>query len=220
MNANRHLSRKSTVAVAAGLGLIALGATLAWLRVSRAQIVVHPQSTETSATPEVRGLIEDWTMHHLAYPEPTDVYGLGKLQQDPRYLMRHLARRAVLGNTFDNGGTALPSFELLSNPLNPLLGRWPSGPVNTPNGNGNGHGNSGCHGPNCPVVDWGLSLGTVAAAAMTADTYPAKFTFDVNATPDCDADYVTMPVNVAGVIGAAASQTGTFSASGFGTTGT
>ena len=43
--------------------------------------------------------------------------------------------------------------------------------------------------------DWSVSLGTAGTAA---NMYPAKFTFDVNATPSCPKDFVVFPVNAVG----------------------
>jgi hypothetical protein len=43
--------------------------------------------------------------------------------------------------------------------------------------------------------DWSVSLGPTAGVA--AGQSPAKFSFDVNATPSCSADYVVFPVNAA-----------------------
>lgn len=48
--------------------------------------------------------------------------------------------------------------------------------------------------PPNPQVDWSLSLGSVG---MAADMYPAKFSFDVNASPDCTNDYVVYTINSA-----------------------
>jgi len=44
-------------------------------------------------------------------------------------------------------------------------------------------------------VDWSVSLGAAGAAA---GMYPAKYSFDVNATPDCTNDYVVFPIDVNG----------------------
>jgi hypothetical protein len=52
------------------------------------------------------------------------------------------------------------------------------------------------HGANTAVhTDWSISLGggTVAPAM-----YPAKFTFDTGAAPNCATDFVVFPVNIAG----------------------
>lgn len=44
--------------------------------------------------------------------------------------------------------------------------------------------------------DWAMSLG--ANATVGAGQFPAKFTFDVNATPSCTADYVAFTTSLAG----------------------
>ena len=46
-----------------------------------------------------------------------------------------------------------------------------------------------------PQIDWSVSLGTAGAAAHM---YPAKYSFNVNATPNCSNDYVVFPINVNG----------------------
>jgi hypothetical protein len=43
-----------------------------------------------------------------------------------------------------------------------------------------------------PNRDWSISLGTAGTATAM---YPAKFTFDINATPSCANDFVVFPVN-------------------------
>ncbi len=43
--------------------------------------------------------------------------------------------------------------------------------------------------------DWSVSLGAAGAAA---DMYPAKYSFNVNATPSCANDFVVFPINVNG----------------------
>ena len=43
--------------------------------------------------------------------------------------------------------------------------------------------------------DWNISLG---GGTTAPSMYPAKFSFDVNATPDCTNDFIVYPVNVAG----------------------
>ena len=43
--------------------------------------------------------------------------------------------------------------------------------------------------------DWSISLG---AGGTSAAMYPAKFSFDLNATPDCTTDFIVYPVNAVG----------------------
>jgi hypothetical protein len=57
--------------------------------------------------------------------------------------------------------------------------------------------------------DWGMSL--LGNATTGAEMFPAKFTFDVNAAPDCANDFTVFNTGVAGANGVDASQFGTFS---------
>lgn len=43
--------------------------------------------------------------------------------------------------------------------------------------------------------DWSISLG---GGSINATMYPAKYTFDPNATPNCSTDFIVYPVNIAG----------------------
>ena len=45
--------------------------------------------------------------------------------------------------------------------------------------------------------DWNMDLGAAPPASM----YPAKFTFDVNATPDCVNDFVVFPIGDFAAVG-------------------
>src|SRR5260221_9750952 len=56
---------------------------------------------------------------------------------------------------------------------------------------GHGHGRR-----NLERADWGMSL--LAGGGAGAGVYPAKFTFDINATPDCTNDYVAFTTSLAG----------------------
>jgi len=46
-----------------------------------------------------------------------------------------------------------------------------------------------------PHRDWSIALGTFTPSTRT---FPAKFTFDINAAPSCPFDYVVFPLNLAG----------------------
>src|SRR6266568_5089244 len=104
MKSNRLFSKVSLpklVLALGGLGLIAVA-----LLTGRSNYGQQNAAT-LQATPEVRSLIDDWTMRHLVFRESVDVTVLGKLQQDPRYWMQHLARLAAMGIAFNNEGTGL-----------------------------------------------------------------------------------------------------------------
>lgn len=51
-------------------------------------------------------------------------------------------------------------------------------------------------------VDWGMSL--LFGGALGAGQVPAKFSFDVNATPDCTNDFVVFNTTLVGVVGSSA----------------
>ncbi len=51
-------------------------------------------------------------------------------------------------------------------------------------------------------ADWGVSL--LAGGTVGTGQFPAKFSFDVNATPDCINDYVVFNTSLAGATGATA----------------
>lgn len=54
-------------------------------------------------------------------------------------------------------------------------------------------------------VDWAVSLG---AGNVPPNMSPAKYGFDANGTPDCNADYAVFGLNVAGVTGGQANMVG------------
>src|SRR6202012_1029829 len=70
------------------------------------------------------------------------------------------------------------------------------------------------HGPERAVSferDWGTSLGAGGSTGVPVNgttwfpVYPAKFSFDTTATPDCTKDFVVFPTNLAGASGGQAS---------------
>ena len=97
------------------------------------------------------------------------------------------------------------------------------GPVGKASG-GNGNGNSGNGGNGKPDPeeqstvhrDWSNLIGS---GSGTAANFAAKYSFDVNAAPDCVNDFIIVPMDAAGNPGAGtvASATGTVSAGGAGT---
>src|ERR1700722_1238419 len=52
-----------------------------------------------------------------------------------------------------------------------------------------------------PRVDWGMSL--LSGGAFAAGQYPAKFSFDITATPDCTNDFVVYNTGILGSSSAA-----------------
>ncbi len=112
----------------------------------RGHTVAHPN-----------GLVQDWSWHHLVFPQIGPQRSLLALQHDSRAIANWQAaiRRELV--------------------------RWHFGELSKAR--------------STEHRDWSISLGGgTTAPAM----YPAKFTFDINATPDCTTDFIVFPVNVAG----------------------
>lgn len=71
----------------------------------------------------------------------------------------------------------------------------------------------GLRGPRQPIpprapglkIDWSIPLG---AGIVAPNMFPAKFNFDINATPNCANDYVVYGLNVAGATGGQANLIG------------
>jgi hypothetical protein len=54
-------------------------------------------------------------------------------------------------------------------------------------------------------IDWSIPLGT---GVVAPNMFPAKYGFDVNATPNCANDFVVFALNVAGTTGGQANLVG------------
>ncbi|AEU35824.1 hypothetical protein [Granulicella mallensis] len=130
-------------------------------------------------------LVDDWTHHHVIFSDPgteQDAIKKGRhaewlrIVNDPRYRMQQIRRAAEARQASHFG----------SDPWNDR----------EHDRRRDGHPPAGSEDESIQR-DWAVTVG--AAGASTAiDTYPAKFTFDVNAVPSCSQDYVIYPVNVAG----------------------
>src|ERR1700676_1618387 len=131
------------------------------------------------------GIVQDWSRRHVVYPRFGPIQSLISLQSDPRAILSwqeaeredwHRAKDRDRDRNGDRDGDG---------------GR---------DGDRDYRHSHGTHGD--LHRDWSISLGTgTTAPAM----YPAKFTFDINATPTCIIgagtpipDFVVFPVNVPG----------------------
>jgi hypothetical protein len=117
----------------------------------------------------------DWTTRHAIYPQFGTSRTLEAARNDPRALFRW---REV-----DQRQQA-PRFIPPSQMREHLWFRFRRGPFPFPV-----RGSAGIH------ADWSISLGVGATAPAQ---FPAKFSFDTTAAPDCINDFVVFPVNVAG----------------------
>jgi hypothetical protein len=124
------------------------------------------------------GRVTDWSSHHLVVSGGPSTANLKAARTEPRILFqladRNLAR---LGN-----GEMKSSAAVSAPPIEQIDGGGvdPSRPSN----------GSLVH------RDWSVSLGT---GAVSLSKYPAKYSFNINGTPSCTADYAVFALNVAGV---------------------
>jgi hypothetical protein len=120
----------------------------------------------------------DWSHQHVVFTNTTNREVSEKIRKDPRLFHRWLMRNLPL---FERNLTASDqghSFAIL--------------PRDFPR-----------HGPRPQPrklellkTDWNTDLGN--NGFVNATTFPAKFTFNVNATPSCTADYVAFPTGATG----------------------
>jgi len=148
------------------------------------------------APPEVPGLVDDWSHHHLVFSNPgteDDAIREGRYDEwrrtvtDLRYVMQQLKRHAPAQgpaaaytdrlNETPQAGEATrggePGLALWQDFLKPR--KEPKPPA--------------IHG------DWSMDMG--AGATVGADQYPAKYTINVTGAPSC-ADFVVFNTGVAG----------------------
>jgi hypothetical protein len=128
-------------------------------------------------------MISDWSHRHVVFSQPHNFEEAWRLQTEPRYWIQILSRN---GRRFGHVDHELESGE---ENISDFEGR-------------------GQHKPTFHK-DWGQSLGaggsTGPGLPSGVPVYPAKFSFDINAAPDCTNDYVVFPTNLAGVVGGQAS---------------
>lgn len=146
--------------------------------------------------------VHDWTHHHLIYSQPSTWVSAWHAQQDPRYWQQKI-RRGEMNEARDSGerrDTAEARRWERFNDDAPGAD-WARDPFRF-------------HGPTPPgwrhmreiplERDWGTSLGAGGSTGVpvTGTTwfpvYPAKFSFDTTAAPDCTNDYVVFPTNLVG----------------------
>jgi hypothetical protein len=134
-------------------------------------------------------MISDWSHRHVVFSQPDSWVKAWKLQGEPRYWQQILRR---------SGRARVPAESELE--------RWRFG-----------FSGFNWHPPQREEPferDWGESLGnggTTGAPLSGVNWYPvfpAKFSFDVTAAPNCGSDFVVFPTNLTGVTGGQASVIG------------
>jgi hypothetical protein len=115
------------------------------------------------------GLIQDWSMHHAVFARIGPVQAMMAAQRDPRAFQ--VWQSAVLAET---------RAESLKFGEEPIL--FPGRPLPIKPRSV----------PQTAKIDWSINLGGGGPAEAT---FPAKYSFDISATPDCTSDFVVFPVN-------------------------
>ncbi|HET6930518.1 MAG TPA: hypothetical protein VFI45_09380, partial [Candidatus Acidoferrum sp.] len=108
-------------------------------------------------------LPQDWSHRHLVFTPPSSFEQAWRLQQEPRFWHQVLSRNASARQAVQEEDNSA-DFVGRHGGLGPRSHRHLEHP------------------------DWSMSL--LAGGKAGAGVYPAKFTFDINATPSCTNDYV------------------------------
>ena len=145
------------------------------------------------------GLVDDWTHHHVIFSNPGTVEDAlrnatyekwRRIVSDPRYRMQEIRRSGA----FTVQQTAAPSIKSGAQPLYKI--RLPRAPKPEPP-NRYRHGWNGKR--RMPLhADWSVPDASASNVSVALDMYPAKFTFNPTASPDCTNDFVIFPVNASG----------------------
>ena len=121
-------------------------------------------------------LINDWSHHHMVFSPPSGLVQTWKVQQQARYQMqwaRLHSNRGTQAQTASSWGNLLRrQFEFRKTRL---LRQEPV------------------------TRDWAVSFNALTGiGSVGRGMYPAKYTFDVTATPDCTNDYVAINTSLPG----------------------
>jgi len=120
-------------------------------------------------------LPNDWSHRHLVFSAPANYWQAVELQKETRYSHQYLRQHVsslIPTLTSPNHGELEEQRDEDNRARRPMRKRQHK--------------------------DWAVSLG--AGAFMAAGQFPAKFTFDVNATPSCTADYVAFTTSVSSAL--------------------
>jgi hypothetical protein len=148
------------------------------------------------------GAPDDWTHHHLVFSDPgtyEQAYAKGaypkwiRTQYDTRFLLQQMKRNAAAAGRFSPAvPTRVTAMGADVRRIGPAARPVPAPTISN---------------KKAFQKDWGQSLGaggTTGAPFVSPNwwpVYPAKYTFDTNANPDCTNDYAVFPTNLAGVTG-------------------
>jgi hypothetical protein len=161
--------------------------------------------------------VQDWTHHHLIYSQPSSWVSAWHAQQDPRYWQQKIRRGEMNERRAPNAlNSAAESRHSFDESQSSESRRWERSDDDNPAADWARSPFRFRGGPTPPRWfhhnreipfdrDWGTSLGAGGSTGIPVSgttwfpVYPAKFSFDTTAAPDCTKDYVVFPTNLAGV---------------------
>jgi hypothetical protein len=152
-----------------------------------AALVVHAmvQAASAQSSGERISVVSDWSHRHVVFSRPDSLERSLRLRAEPRFWLQALGRDARSLEQVDHSEdkqSDLNEFERGRKKSRKAFRR-----------------------------DWGQSLGangSTGAPLVLVNWYPvwpAKYTFDINAAPDCNNNYVIFPTNLAGATAGQAS---------------
>lgn len=141
-----------------------------------------------ASEPERVGYPWDWSHEHVVFSNTDDLEVSALVQKDPRAFHQWMRRNQALSQQARDGMRAPISFETFLRPDETRFRRDTMEPRRGPE-------------PwrwertRAFDRDWGASLGAThfSNIANSVPLYPAKYTFNINATPSCTNDYVAFP---------------------------
>ena len=131
-------------------------------------VLASPGKARSKPRQQHVGRVQDWSYHHVTMSGGLPAADLEKARAEPAFFLV-----------------------------------WPSAICSMSVCEMDGEFGPGGRGPRRPVrpaapslkIDWSVPLGT---GIVAPNMFPAKYSFDINATPSCANDYVVFGLNVAG----------------------
>ncbi|MGA8491033.1 MAG: hypothetical protein WB711_11450 [Terriglobales bacterium] len=130
------------------------------------------------------GRVVDWSYRHVIFSGGLPAGDWDAVKAEPRILF-HLAERNPDNSILPNPGLHNPRLTIPPRDWHPPLSSVNRRVDEIRNQKGRN-----------VRVDWSVALGT---GNLAANTFPAKYGFNINGTPSCTNDYVVYGLNVAGV---------------------
>jgi hypothetical protein len=143
-------------------------------------VVLGVRGTGAQSPSQRIPMVADWSHSHVVFSRPLTIEQTVQLRGEPRYWMQLLSRSGRKQGQMNSVSSVVEQSSVSSE-----LHRFRR--------------------------DWGQSLGAGGSTGVPLSggswwpVYPAKFSFNINASPDCTNDYVVFPTNLAGVTGGQAS---------------